>query len=467
MARSGNSENSINLTSGAILPGILAMAIPLAASSILQLVFNAADLAVVGNFGKEHSLAAVGSTTALVNLTITLFLGLSIGANALVSRYFGAGDDSQISRGVHSSMLMSVLSGAFLTVVGIFMARPALIWMQSPPETLELATLYLRVYFCGAIPLMVYNFGCSILRAKGDTKRPMYYLAFAGVLNVFLNLLFVIVFDLDVAGVALATSLSQCVSAALVTRRLMREEDAFRLELSKLRLDGRIALEILKIGVPAGFQGIVFALSNVVIQSSVNGFGPTVMAASAASQQIEGFVWLTMNSFSLCVLTFTSQNLGARQYGRIDRVTITALLCCSVIGAALGNLAYYFGSTLLGCFDQDPEVIEAGLTRVYWVCCFYFTCGLMDCIVGSIRGMGYNITPTVVSLLGACGLRIIWIATIFQVPRFHTEDVLFMSYPVSWVVTFLTHCVCYYFMRRRLHADEIKYSRTVNCAHEA
>lgn len=434
------------------------MAIPLAATSVLQLIFNAADLAVVGNFGSEHSLAAVGSTVALVNLTVTLFMGLSMGANALVSRYFGAGDVDQISRGVHSSMVLSVLSGAFLTAAGIIMARPALVWMQSPPETLDLATLYLRVYFCGAIPLMVYNFGCSVLRAKGDTKRPMYYLAFAGVINVFLNLLFVLVFDLDVAGVALATALSQCVSAFLVTRRLMLETDAFRLTLSNLRLDGRIAIEILKIGLPAGFQGIVFALSNVVIQSSVNGFGSTVMAASAASQQVEGFVWLTMNSFSLCALTFVSQNLGARQYNRIDRVTLTSLLCCSVAGAALGNVAYYFGATLLGCFDQDPEVIESGLTRMYWVCCFYFTCGLMDCIVGAIRGMGYNMTPTIVSLLGACGLRVLWIATIFQIPRFHTEGALFFSYPASWVVTFLTHCVCYYFMRRRLRLNATRVS---------
>ena len=442
-------KREIDMCHGRILPGFLQMAWPLMLSSVLQLLFNAADVIVVGNFASEHSLAAVGSTTALVNLMTNLFLGLSTGANVLTARFSGSGDAKNTEKAVHTSLMLAIVSGAILTVIGLVMAEQLLRWMQSPPETLALSAEYLRIYFCGMIAMMVYNFGSSILRTKGDTKRPLYYLAAAGVLNVILNLFFVIVWDMDVAGVGLATTISQFVSAGLIVRCLMKESGAFRLSLRKLRIDRGIAKQILQIGIPAGFQGVVFSLSNVVIQSSVNGFGDIVMAGSAAAASVEGFVWVSMNAFSQVALTYMSKNIGAGAYHRINRIAILSCGCAALTGLVFGNLAYLFGETLLGIYDPRPEVIEAGMIRVGLVCCWYFTCGLMDCIVGNIRGMGYAVMPTVVSLLGACGLRILWIFTIFRIPEYHTLFLLFLSYPISWIVTFLVHFVCFLFMRRR------------------
>lgn len=424
------------------------MAVPLAVSSVLQMLFNAADMVVVGNFASEHSLAAVGSTSALVNFTVALFVGMSIGANALVSRLLGSGDEKKAHLAVETAMSLGFVSGAVLTVAGASFSRLALIWMKSPPETLELATLYMRVYSLGMIPLMVYNFGSAVLRSKGDTKRPLYYLSIAGVVNVFLNLLFVIVFKMDVAGVALATAISQGISAFLVTRCLVRESGVFKLNMRSLRLDPWAALMILRIGVPAGVQGIVFSLSNVVIQSSINDFGPIVMAGSAAAQNLEGCVWFTMNAFTHSALTFMSQNVGARKYSRLNRIAIVTCVCSALSGFVLGNVCYLFGPTLLGVFDQRPEAIEEGMVRVFYVCSFYWLCGLMDTLSGAIRGLGHNTTPTVVSLLGACGTRILWIGTLFQFPRFHTPGALFFSYPGSWALTFLVHLACYVVMRR-------------------
>ena len=443
-------EHSILVTSGAIFPKMLAMAIPLAATSVMQLLFNAADVAVLGNFGSEFSVAAVGSTAALIHLVVNLFIGVSIGANALVARYFGAGDSNLLSRTVHTSIALAIACGAALMVVGIVFAEWSLRMMGAPEETMALSKLYVQICFCGAIPLMIYNFGCSILRSKGDTRRPLYYLTVSGVINTGLNVIFVTVCDLDVAGVAYATLISWCVSAFLILRCLMNETDDFRVELRKLKIERGIAWDILKIGVPAGVQGIVFSLSNVVIQSSVNGFGPVVMAGSAAAQQVEGIVWTSMNAFAQCALTFVSQNLGARQYRRIDRITLTGFACVLCVGFILGSAARIFAFPILSVFTQDSDSIAIGTRRIFWVCGFYYVCGLMDTIAFSIRGMGYNMTPTIVSLLGACGLRILWIMTVFQVPRWHTFDVLFTSYIVSWTVTFLAHCVCYYYMRRSI-----------------
>lgn len=442
------------MTSGAILPKLLKLSLPLMLSSVLQLLFNAADIIVVGNFASEHSLAAVGSTTALVNLMTNLFLGLSTGANVLASHYLGAGDDDRIGRTVHTAIMMSVISGLILTAVGCLFADDLLALMQTPEEVLGLSALYLRIYFTGMTAMLVYNLGSSILRAKGDTKRPLYYLTLSGAINVILNLIFVIPLQMDVAGVALATVISQCVSAFLILRCLMKETDAFRLEPRKLKLDGGIVSKMLKIGVPAGFQGVVFSLSNVVIQSSVNSFGPIVMAGSAAGASIEGFIWVSMNAFSQGALTFTSANIGAGRYSRVNRIAFISCSCAACAGLVLGNLAYLFGTPLLSIYDTRPEVIEAGLVRMSLVCTMYCTCGLMDCIVGSIRGMQYAVTPTIVSMLGACGLRLLWIFTGFQTPEFHTEFWLFMSYPGSWIITFLVHLICYFFMRRKLPRED-------------
>ena len=450
----------IDMCSGSILPKLLRLTLPLMLSSVLQLLFNAADIIVVGNFASDNSLAAVGSTSALVNLVTNLFLGLSTGANVMTSRYMGAKDNERVSRTVHTSIFLSIVSGLILTVIGVAFADKMLVLMNTPDEVLDLSALYLRIYFGGMVAMMIYNFGSSILRSKGDTKRPLYYLTFAGIVNVVLNLVFVICFKMDVAGVALATVISQCISAFLVLRCLIKETDAFHFDFRKLRPDKTITLKILGIGIPAGFQGVVFSLSNVVIQSSINGFGPVVMSGSAAAASIEGFVWVSMNSFSQGALTFTSQNIGAAKYSRINRIALISCACAAVTGLVLGNIAYFFGEFLLGIYDPRPEIIQPGMTRMSLVCVFYFTCGLMDCIVGSIRGMGYAVTPTIVSLLGACGLRILWIFTIFTIPEYHTEFMLFLSYPLSWTITFAAHFICYLFMRRKYPKQDVPHGET-------
>ena len=442
-------KHGIDMTSGAILPKILRFTLPLMLSSVLQLLFNAADIIVVGNFASENSLAAVGSTTALINLMTNLFLGLSTGANVLASHYMGAGDNERVSRTVHTSILLSIISGLIMTIVGVIFADKLLMLMDTPDEVIGLSTLYLRIYFTGMIAMMIYNFGSSLLRSKGDTKRPLYYLTFAGVVNVVLNLIFVIFFKMDVAGVALATVISQCISALMIIRCLCKETDGFKLNLKKLGIDKHISLKILRIGIPAGFQGVVFSLSNVVIQSSINGFGAIVMAGSAAAASIEGFVWVSMNAFSQAAISFVSQNIGAGKYSRINKITFTACACAAVTGFVLGNLAFLFAEPLLGIYDPRPEIIAPGMIRMGLVCVFYFSCGLMDCCVGAIRGMGYAVTPTIVSLIGACGLRLLWIATIFQIPEYHTEFMLFLSYPLSWSITFIVHLICFAVMRRK------------------
>lgn len=444
-----NSKHGIDMCSGAILPKILRFTLPLMLSSILQLLFNAADIIVVGNFASENSLAAVGSTSSLINLMTNLFLGLSTGANVLASHYMGAGDNDRVSKTVHTSILLSIISGLIMTIVGVIFADKLLALMDTPPEVLELSALYLRIYFAGMVAMMIYNFGSSILRSKGDTKRPLYYLTFSGIVNVILNLIFVIFFKMDVAGVALATVISQCISAFLIIRCLCKETDGFKLNLKKLGIDKHISLKILRIGIPAGFQGVVFSLSNVVIQSSINGFGPIVMSGSAAAASIEGFVWVSMNAFSQAAISFVSQNIGAGKYSRINKIAFTACACSAAAGLLFGNLVYIFAEPLLGIYDPRPEIIEPGMTRMGLVCGLYFLCGLMDCCVGAIRGMGYAVAPTIVSLIGACGLRLLWIATIFQIPEYHTEFMLFLSYPISWGITFLAHFICFIFMRRK------------------
>lgn len=450
-----DTKHGIDMTTGAVLPKILRFSIPLMLSSVLQLLFNAADIIVVGNFASENSLAAVGSTTALVNLMTNLFLGLSTGANVLASHYMGAEDNDRVSKTVHTSLLLSIVSGLIMTVVGVVFADKLLMLMDTPAEVIDLSALYLRIYFAGMVAMMIYNFGSSLLRSKGDTKRPLYYLTFSGIINVVLNLIFVIFLKMDVAGVALATVISQCVSAFLIIRCLAKESDGFKFSFKKLAIDKNISLKILRIGIPAGFQGVVFSLSNVVIQSSINGFGAVTMAGSAAAASIEGFVWVSMNAFSQAAISFVSQNIGAGKYSRINRISFTACACAAVAGLVLGNLAYIFGEPLLRIYDPRPEIIPSGMTRMSLVCVFYLFCGLMDCCVGAIRGMGYAVTPTIVSLIGACGLRLLWIATIFQIPEYHTEFMLFLSYPISWAITFLVHLICFAFMRRKYPKDDI------------
>lgn len=437
------------MCSGSILGKLLLFTIPLMCSSVLQLLFNAADVIVVGRFAGDHALAAVGSNASLINLLTNFFMGLSIGANVLVAHFYGAKQEKDLKETVHTAMALSVLSGIILTIIGMVSAKQILIWMQAPKEVLPLAVLYLRIYFIGMTSMMVYNFGSAILRAVGDTKRPLYYLSAAGVINVAFNLLFVIVFQMGVAGVAIATVISQTISAVLIVRCLMKEKGGIHLELREMRINKNKFKRILHIGLPASFQGIIFSISNVIIQSSINSFGATVVAGSSAAANIEGFVYVAMNAFYQGTLSFTGQNIGARNYRRVPRILLTALCCVTVIGLIIGNAAVFFGHSLLGLYTSSHAVIVEGMKRLKWLCTPYFLCGMMDTVVGSLRGMGCAVAPMVVSLVGVCGLRLFWIFTFFRMEEFHTVTSLYITYPVSWIVTLAAHAVCYLIVSRK------------------
>ena len=454
-AKKNNSKYEIDMCTGSILRKMLMFAVPLMFSSILQLLFNAADIVVVGRYAGDNSLGAVGSTTSLINLLTNLFVGLSVGANVLVAHYYGAKEKEDLRKAVHTVITISILSGILLTVIGLVGARQFLIWMDTPTKVLPLATTYLRIYFVGMTATMVYNFGAAILRAVGDTKRPLYYLIFAGVVNVGLNLLFVIKFDMDVAGVALATVISQCISAGLVLRCLIKETGGIHLDLRCLGIDKSNFMKILQVGLPAGFQGMLFSLSNVVIQSSVNGFGETIVAGNSAAGNIEGFVYMAMNAFHQAAISFTSQNIGAGRYDRVNKILYTAQLYVVIVGLSMGLAVVKFGEPLLGLYTNNPVVVDAGMIRLKYIVTLYFLCGMMDVMVGSLRGLGYAIMPMIVSLIGACGLRLVWIATIFKLPEFHTIEMIYITYPITWTLTLLAHIICFMIVRRRLPKNRI------------
>ena len=437
----------MDMCSGPLLGKILVYAIPLMLSGILQLLFNAADVIVVGRFAGHESLAAVGSTSALINLLINVFIGLSIGANVLVAQYFGAGKEKEVQDTVHTAITISLICGLALVFLGIFAAGPLLKIMGTPDDVLEKAILYMRVYFTGMPVLMLYNFGAAILRAVGDTKRPLYFLIAAGVVNVILNLGFVILLHMGVAGVALATVLSQCISAVLVCRCLMKSDSAYRLDLSRLGVRWRTLKRIAQIGLPAGFQGAVFSVSNVLIQSSINAFDSVAMAGSTASANLEGFVYNAMNAVHQTNLSFTSQNLGGGKFERINRILLLCLGVVTVVGVVMGGGFVLLGPQLLRIYSSDPEVIRFGMVRLTIICGMYFICGWMDVLVGSLRGLGSSVIPMFVSLAGACGLRIVWIFTVFQ--WHHSLNVLYLSYPVTWVVTAAAPLICFMMIRRK------------------
>lgn len=440
-------KHEIDMVHGPLLGKMLLFAVPLMLSSILQLLFNAADIVVVGRFAGDDSLAAVGSTSSLINLMTNLFIGLSVGANVMVAHYIGSGEKEEIGKTVHTSMALSVVCGLIMTIFGATMAPILLRLMSSPEDVIGLATIYLRIYFLGMPATMVYNFGSAILRAAGDTRRPLYYLLFAGVINVVLNLIFVIGFHMDVAGVAIATVVSQYISAALVVRCLMKEEGAMRLELREIRINRPMLLRILKIGLPAGIQGTVFSLSNVVIQSAINSFGKIVVAGNAAAGNIEGFVYVAMNAIHQTALSFAGQNYGAGEKKRVLRVVCLCQLIVLIVGTVLGNLTVIFGTPLLYIYSDSAEVVKAGLVRMEYICRFYAMCGMMDVMVGALRGIGCSIMPMIVSMLGACGLRLLWIATIFRM--YPTTPVLYLSYIVSWTITFMVHVICFIIIYRK------------------
>ena len=446
----------IDMCNGPITGKMLRFALPLMLSSMLQLLFNAADIITVGKFGSEHSLAAVGSNTALINLLTNLFIGLSIGANVLVARFYGAKNGEELNETVHTAMLLSLISGLILTVTGVIFARYFLIWMKTPAEILDLATTYLKIYFLGMPAMMIYNFGSAILRAIGDTKRPLYFLAAAGVINIILNILLVVVFRLDVKGVGIATVISQTVSAILIIRCLAKSNGDIKLELKKLRLSrGKIGA-ILRIGLPAGLQGSIFSLSNVVIQSSVNIFGPVVVKGNSAAQNLEGFVYFSMNAFHHATLSFTSQNMGAKKYDRLGKILKNGLCLAILFGAGFGGTVILFGRNLLSIYTNDGTAISAGMTRLYIITGTYTLCGIMDVMVGAIRGIGYTVLPTIVSLIGACALRLVWLATVFRIPKFHTINTVYLSYPITWLVTIIAHVICYIIIRKKNRFGEMQ-----------
>lgn len=438
----------IDMCNGPLFGKIMLFTLPLMLSGILQLLFNAADVVVVGRFAGNEALAAVGSTGALTNLLVNLFIGLSVGANVLVARYYGGRQEEEVSRTVHTSMLVSAVGGVILTFIGITAARPLLLLMDTPENVIEHSVLYMRIYFVGMPVMLVFNFGSAILRAIGDTRRPLFYLIIAGVINVVLNLFFVIVLHMGVAGVALATVISQCVSTALIVRCLMRSEGCFRLCPDRLHMDWDKFKKIAAIGFPAGIQGSLFSISNVLIQSSVNSFGSVAMAGNTAGSNVEGFVYTAMNSVHQTAVSFTGQNLGGRRLDRIRIIVLECLLFVSVIGLVMGNGAFLLGHRILSIYSSDPEVIAFGIQRMGIICTLYFLCGVMDVMVGCIRGLGYAVMPMIVSLLGACVFRVIWIYTFFQWDR--TLRTLYISYPISWAVTAAAHLVCFILVYRKL-----------------
>ncbi len=452
MARTSKYE--MNMTEGALLPKVLLFSLPLIASGVLQLLFNAADMVVVGQWAGKEYLAAVGSTGSLINLMVNVFIGLSVGGSVAVARAFGANDPAQVHKAVHTAMTLAIIAGVTVGLIGFAFCRPLLAMMDNP--VLDLATTYMKIYFLGMPFNMVYNFGASILRAVGDTKRPLIYLTIAGVVNVVLNLILVVVFHMNVAGVAIATVASQAVSAVLVVICLMRSHGVVHLDLKELRIHKRQLTDIARVGLPAGLQGSLFSISNVLIQSSVNGFGEVVVAANSAGGNLEGFVYTAMNAIHQAALTFASQNLGAGKIKRVRRSVWVCVATVTVIGLVMGNLMLLFGRPLLSLYLDDPAaidlatgvtVLDYGMKRLSWMLPLYCLCGLMDVMVGTLRGVGYSIMPMIVSLTGACIFRVVWILTVFAANP--TLDVLYASYPISWGLTFATHLLCYLFIARK------------------
>lgn len=443
-----NSKKVVNMLEGPLLGPIFLFAMPLFITSVLQLAFNAVDIIVVGKFTGHHALAAVGSTGPVINLLVTMFMGISIGASVIMGQNVGARDFKNAQDTLHTAIGISILGGIIVLFAGYFTAMPLLKLMQTPPEVIELAGEYLKIYYIGMPGFMVYNFGAALLRAIGDSKRPMYFLTISGVFNVICNLIFVIVFKMGVAGVAIATSISQYIAAALIVASLLKADGYMKLFIDKIRISKDKALGMMRIGLPAGFQGALFSISNILIQSGINSFGSVVMAGNTAAGNLEGFVYMGMNSIYQTSLSFTSQNMGAKQYNRVKKIFWTCVGVVIGVGLFLGVGAWLFGDKLLRLYTSEPEVIKYGVERLGVVSATYFLCGIMDTMVGGLRGMGYSITPMVVSLTAVCILRMIWIATIFQ--SIHTPVILYLSYPVSWIFAAIGHYINYLYAMKKL-----------------
>lgn len=444
-----------SMLEGPLLAGVITYTIPIILTSVLQLLFNAADLVVVGRFCGSVSVGAVGATGPLTSLMVNLFVGLSVGAGVTVAHGIGSRDEQQISDAVHTAVPLSLAGGAILTVVGVTLSEPMLVLMNTPENTLPLSVLYMKIYFCGITFTVVYNFCAAILRAAGDTRGPLVFLTIAGIVNVVLNVIFVMVFHMNVAGVALATTISQGIAAVLVVRALMRRTDACRLQLRHMRFHRQQIRKIIRIGLPAGIQSSLFAISNVTIQSSVNSFGDVVVSGNAAAANLESFIYVSLNSFHQTAVNYVGQNVGARQYRRANNTVWICQCCVLVLGISMSALLLTFGEPLLRIYISDsPEAIAYGMIRFVWASLPYFILGLMDVSTGALRGYGQSLGPMLISVLGICGIRVLWVFTIFRIPAFHSIQWLYLSYPVSWTVTLIAQMILFFRIRNKfLHQD--------------
>ena len=439
------------MCNGTIMDKLISFSLPLMLSGILQLMFNAVDIIVVGRFSGSSALAAVGSTTALINVFTNLFIGISLGANVLAARFYAAGREKEMSETVHTAITLALISGIVMAFVGLFFSRLALEWMDTPADVIDQSALYMKIYCIGMPFFMLYNYGAAILRAVGDTKRPLFFLMISGAINALLNLLLVIVFHLGVAGVAIATVISQLISCFLVLRCLCRSESSYRLQFSKLMIRGIYFKQILQVGLPAGIQSTVINFSNVLLQSSVNSFGSIAMAGYTAANNIFGFLYVSVNSITQACMSFTSQNYGVGRHKRMDRVLLDCLILSVVVSGVLGGSAYLFGPQLLTIYTKDPQVIACGVEILLYTTVTYFLCGIMDLFPGALRGMGHSAVPMILSVIGTVGMRIFWIYLIF--PAHRSLSVLFISYPASWIFTIIMQVICFFLVRKKVHRD--------------
>ena len=440
----------IDMCNGSIMDKLISFSLPLMLSGILQLMFNAVDIVVVGRFSGSQALAAVGSTTALINIFTNLFIGISLGANVLAARFYASGKEKEMSETVHTAITLALISGIIMAVVGLLLAKWALWLMGTPSDVIELSTLYMRIYFCGMPFFMLYNYGAAILRAVGDTKRPLIFLIISGVANAGLNMILVIIFHMGVAGVGIGTVISQLISCVLVLRCLYKSEGCYQLRFSKLRIQKVYLRQIFQVGIPAGIQSTVINFSNALLQSSVNSFGSTAMAGYTAANNILGFLYVSVNAVTQACMSFTSQNYGVGKYKRMDRVLINCLILSVVISGVLGCGSYAFGTEILKVYTEDPKVIQCGLEILSMTTVTYFLCGIMDLFPGALRGMGRSGVPMILSIIGTVGTRIVWIFMLF--PQHRSLKFLFISYPASWLFTIVMQVICFYFVRKQVHA---------------
>lgn len=443
------SKYEIDMCNGSILDKLVSFSIPLMLSGILQLLFNAVDIIVVGQFTGNEALAAVGSTTALINVFVNLFIGISLGASVLAARFYATGQEKEMSETVHTSITLALISGIAMGIIGVIAAKGALELMDTPDNVLNLSTLYMRIYFMGMPFFMLYNYGAAILRAVGDTKRPLLFLIISGATNVVLNLLLVIQFHLGVAGVAIATVISQCISCILVLRCLYLSDGSYQLRFNKLGMKTRYVKQIFQIGIPAGIQSTIINFSNVLLQSSVNSFGSVAMAGYTAANNILGFLYVSVNSITQACMSFTSQNYGVRKFKRMDKVLLECLGLTVIVALVLGGGSYLFGAELMHIYTKSTKVIECGVDIMLYTTVTYFLCGIMDLLPGALRCMGYSTVPMILSVIGTVGTRIVWIYVIF--PCHRSLDFLFISYPVSWLLTIVMQVICFYFVRKKVH----------------